>query len=60
VVVPELPEVELTRRRLEPDLVGKKIERVEARIAKLRLPIPGELATVLPGRIAARNSASLA
>jgi len=48
--VPELPEVELTRRRLELDLVGKRIERVEARIGKLRLPIPGELASTLPGR----------
>ena len=50
VVVPELPEVELTRRRLEPELVGKRIERVEVRTPKLRLPIPQELATVLPGR----------
>lgn len=48
--MPELPEVELTRRRLEADLVCKRIERVEARVPKLRLPIPGELATVLPGR----------
>ncbi|GFE62474.1 bifunctional DNA-formamidopyrimidine glycosylase/DNA-(apurinic or apyrimidinic site) lyase [Geobacter sp. AOG2] len=49
--MPELPEVELTRRRLEPDLVGKRIERVEARVPKLRLPIPEELANVLPGRV---------
>jgi formamidopyrimidine-DNA glycosylase len=49
-VVPELPEVELTRRRLEPVLVGKRIERVVVRTPKLRLPIPEELATVLPGR----------
>ncbi|KAA0892120.1 bifunctional DNA-formamidopyrimidine glycosylase/DNA-(apurinic or apyrimidinic site) lyase [Oryzomonas rubra] len=48
--MPELPEVELTRRRLEPDLTGKRIERVEVRVPKLRLPIPEELATVLPGR----------
>jgi len=48
--VPELPEVELTRRRLERELVGKRIERVEVRTPKLRLPIPEELATVLPGR----------
>ena len=48
--MPELPEVELTRRRLERELVGKRIERVEARAQKLRLPIPPELATVLPGR----------
>jgi formamidopyrimidine-DNA glycosylase len=48
--VPELPEVELTRRRLELDLAGRVIERVEVRTPKLRLPIPGELVTVLPGR----------
>jgi formamidopyrimidine-DNA glycosylase len=42
--------VELTRRRLERELVGKRIERVEARTPKLRLPLPRELATVLPGR----------
>jgi formamidopyrimidine-DNA glycosylase len=50
VMVPELPEVELTRRRLEPELVGRRIERVESRVTKLRLPIPEELRTVLPGR----------
>ena len=48
--MPELPEVELTRRRLERELAGRRIERVEIRIVKLRLPISGELATVLPGR----------
>lgn len=48
--MPELPEVELTRRRLEPDLVGKMIEGVEARTPKLRFPIPQELAITLPGR----------
>ncbi len=49
--MPELPEVELTRRRLERDLVGKRIERVVIRTPKLRTPIPGELATVLPGQV---------
>lgn len=48
--MPELPEVELTRRRLERELAGKRIERVEIRSPKLRLPIPWELVTVLPGR----------
>ena len=48
--MPELPEVELTRRRLELDLAGKKIERVEIRTVKLRLPIPVELKAILPGR----------
>ncbi|HXE96859.1 MAG TPA: bifunctional DNA-formamidopyrimidine glycosylase/DNA-(apurinic or apyrimidinic site) lyase [Dongiaceae bacterium] len=48
--MPELPEVELTRRRLERELVGRRIERVEVRTPKLRLPIPVELSTVLTGR----------
>jgi formamidopyrimidine-DNA glycosylase len=49
VQVPELPEVELTRRRLERDLVGRKIELVEIRALKLRLPIPADLKKVLAG-----------
>ena len=48
--MPELPEVELTRRRLELDLAGRRIERVEIRTLKLRLPIPIQLKAVLPGR----------
>lgn len=48
--MPELPEVEVTRRRLERELVGKKIDRMEVRTPKLRLPVPVELVTVLPGR----------
>jgi formamidopyrimidine-DNA glycosylase len=48
--VPELPEVELTRRRLERELVGKRIERVVVMTPKLRLSIPQELETALPGR----------
>jgi formamidopyrimidine-DNA glycosylase len=49
-VVPELPEVELTRRRLDQAVVGKRIERVQVRTPKLRLPIPAELAKFLIGR----------
>jgi formamidopyrimidine-DNA glycosylase len=48
--MPELPEVELTRRRLERELAGRRIDRVEIRTPKLRLPLPGELKAVLPGR----------
>ena len=48
--MPELPEVELTRRRLALELVDRRIERVEVRTPKLRLPIPVELSTVLTGR----------
>lgn len=48
--MPELPEVELTRRRLERDLPGKRIERVLVRTPKLRLPIPPDLEASLKGR----------
>jgi formamidopyrimidine-DNA glycosylase len=48
-LVPELPEVEVTRRRLERELVGKHFKQVVLRVQKLRLPVPPELAMVLPG-----------
>lgn len=49
--MPELPEVELTRRRLERELAGAVIARVDIRAPKLRRPVPAELAVILPGRI---------
>ncbi len=48
--VPELPEVELTRRRLEREIIGKRIERVLVRVPKLRHPLPPGLETFLKGR----------
>jgi formamidopyrimidine-DNA glycosylase len=42
--VPELPEVETTRRGIEPHLVGKKIREIIVRRRDLRLPIPESLA----------------
>jgi formamidopyrimidine-DNA glycosylase len=47
--VPELPEVEVTRRRLERELVGKRFTQVMLRVKKLRLPLPAELTEILPG-----------
>jgi formamidopyrimidine-DNA glycosylase len=47
--VPELPEVEVTRRRLERDLAGRRFRQVVVRVPKLRLPVPAELAEILPG-----------
>ena len=46
--MPELPEVEVTRLRLEPELVGQSFERVVIRSPKLRLPIATDLVHVLP------------
>lgn len=49
--MPELPEVEVLRRSLEPHLVGDRIERVEVRNPALREPVrPRELARRVTGR----------
>ncbi len=37
--MPELPEVEVLRRSLEPHLIGDRIERVEVRNPSLREPV---------------------
>lgn len=47
--MPELPEVEVTRRRLERELVGSRFNQVVLRIDKLRLPVSADLAQILPG-----------
>nr|WP_295375472.1 bifunctional DNA-formamidopyrimidine glycosylase/DNA-(apurinic or apyrimidinic site) lyase [Pseudoxanthomonas sp.] len=52
--MPELPEVETTRRGLAPHLEGRRIQAVTLRRPDLRWPIPPEIAQDLPGqRIAA-------
>jgi len=53
--VPELPEVETVRRRLEPALVGRRFERVEILDPRLTRPEePAEVAAELEGeRVAA-------
>lgn len=48
--MPELPEVETTRRGLAPHLEGKRIRGVVLRRPDLRWPIPGEIESVLPGQ----------
>lgn len=49
--MPELPEVEVLRRSLEPLLIGDRIDRVEVRFPMLREPIPRRrLEETLPGR----------
>jgi formamidopyrimidine-DNA glycosylase len=49
--MPELPEVEVTRRGLEPYIAGRRIERVDVRAAMLRWPIPDRLAATLKGQV---------
>ena len=47
--MPELPEVETTRRGIADLIRGLQIESVEVRRPKLRLPIPEDLAIRLEG-----------
>lgn len=48
--MPELPEVETTRRGIEPHLKGKRVSGVVIRQPQLRWPIPAELPGLLKGR----------
>src|SRR5690606_11264746 len=48
--MPELPEVETTRRGIEPHLRGARIRAVQVRDARLRWPVPAELPERLLGR----------
>lgn len=48
--MPELPEVETTRRGIEPWLVGEKITGVVVRDGRLRWPVAEDLAALLAGR----------
>ena len=47
--MPELPEVEITRRGIEPLIVNKKISSVVTRTKKLRWPFPPALDAKLSG-----------
>jgi len=47
--VPELPEVETTRRGIEPHIVGKAIKTVIVRQSSLRWPVSPELSQVMTG-----------
>ncbi|MEW8507624.1 MAG: bifunctional DNA-formamidopyrimidine glycosylase/DNA-(apurinic or apyrimidinic site) lyase [Candidatus Thiodiazotropha sp.] len=48
--MPELPEVETTRRGIAPHISGQRIRRVVIRQPLLRWPIPGDLPQLLKGR----------
>ena len=47
--MPELPEVETTRRGIEPHINGQRITSMEIRQPKLRWPIPEHLAQTVKG-----------
>jgi len=48
--MPELPEVETTRRGIEPHLLDRGIAAVILRKPRLRWPVPTELIELLPGQ----------
>jgi len=48
--MPELPEVETTRRGIEPHLQGKIISALVVRQPKLRWPIPSKLGELIKGQ----------
>ena len=48
--MPELPEVETTRRGLAPHVEGRRVETVILRRPDLRWPIPPEVPGLLPGQ----------
>ncbi|MGI2324662.1 MULTISPECIES: bifunctional DNA-formamidopyrimidine glycosylase/DNA-(apurinic or apyrimidinic site) lyase [unclassified Methylococcus] len=48
--MPELPEVETTRRGIAPHIAGRRIVDVRVREARLRWPVPADLGETLTGR----------
>ena len=56
--MPELPEVEVTRRRIAPCLVGRRIARVDATAAELLLPDPARRAAARARRPHGRRRSS--
>ena len=48
--MPELPEVETTRRGIAPYLEGQRVSRVVVRERRLRWPIPEDLDVQLSGQ----------
>src|SRR5690348_12838853 len=49
--MPELPEVETVRRQLEPELAGRRIERLEVLDERWSRPVPpAELGAAVSGR----------
>ena len=48
--MPELPEVETTRRGIEPHVVGRRIDRLLIHDRRLRWPVDGAISVVVAGR----------
>ena len=52
--MPELPEVETTRRGLSPAMVGRKVERLDLRRGDLRFPFQPDFRKRVEGRVVER------
>jgi len=48
--MPELPEVETTRRGISPHVEGRRISAIKVRQPALRWPVPTQIIDVLPGQ----------
>jgi len=48
--MPELPEVETTRRSVAPNVIGRRIAKLIVYDRRLRWPVPGDLAKRVEGR----------
>ncbi len=49
--MPELPEVETTRRGIEPHLQGRTIKKLVVRQPSLRWPVPDNLPRLMKGKV---------
>ena len=49
--MPELPEVETTRRGIAPHVVGRRVQAVRVRNRRLRRPVPAALGRDLAGQV---------
>ena len=47
--MPELPEVETTRRGIEPHVVGRRIHRLQVHDRRLRWPVDQDLPALIAG-----------
>ena len=48
--MPELPEVETTRRGIAPHVIGRRVERIDVYDSRLRWPVPADLDARMRGR----------
>jgi formamidopyrimidine-DNA glycosylase len=52
--MPELPEVETTRRGIAPHVIGRRVARIDVYDPRLRWPVPADLEARLRGRVIER------